>query len=228
MAFLLSIETSTKVCSVALHEDGNLIAFTQYLLEKSHSSILTSLIDEIIKHSGLKPNDIKAVAVSEGPGSYTGLRIGTSTAKGLCFGLDIPLINVSTLLSMAYAINDFNPNKAYLCPMLDARRMEVYCLIADSGLNIIRDVKPEIIDGNSFEDILKEHKVLFFGNGAAKCENILRHWPNAQFYYEIHPNAKDIGKLAWPRYQQEEFADLTYFEPFYLKAFWPGKPKTLV
>ncbi|MDA0194705.1 MAG: tRNA (adenosine(37)-N6)-threonylcarbamoyltransferase complex dimerization subunit type 1 TsaB [Bacteroidetes bacterium] len=228
MAFLLSIETSTEVCSVALHEDSNLIAFTQYLLEKSHSSILTSLIDEMIKHSGIKLNDINAVAVSEGPGSYTGLRIGTSTAKGLCFGLDIPLINISTLLSMAYGISNLNPNKAYLCPMLDARRMEVYCLIADSGLKIIREIKPEIIEENSFEDILKKNEVFFFGNGAAKCKDILGHNPNAQFYNNIHPNAKDIGGLAWLRYQKREFADLTYFEPFYLKAFKPGKPKTLV
>lgn len=227
MAFILSIETSTKVCSVALHSKGVLVSFSQYFLEKSHSSILTPLIDETIKHSGINMSDLSAIAISEGPGSYTGLRIGTSTAKGLCFGLDIPLIAVSTLISMAHGVRKININQALLCPMLDARRMEVYCLIADNELRILQNVAPEIIDEESFQNLLSDNSVIFFGDGSAKCKSVIDS-NQAIFLDDIHPSAREIGDLAWLKYQQNDFVDLASFEPFYLKAFRAGKPKQLI
>ncbi len=227
MAFILSIETSTKVCSVALHSDGTLISFSQYFLEKSHSSILTSLIDETVRHSGINMSAVSAVALSEGPGSYTGLRIGTSTAKGLCFGLDIPLISVGTLISMAFGINKINFNRSLLCPMLDARRMEVYCLVADHNLHTLQEVEPKIIDEKVFHGFLSENSVIFFGDGSTKCKTVITSG-QAIFIDDIHPSAKEIGDLAWLKYQQNNFVDLTYFEPFYLKAFRAGKPKQLI
>ena len=227
MAFILSIETSTSVCSVAVHREGSIVALSQYFVEKSHSSILTPLIEETLQHSGIKIEDLSAVAISEGPGSYTGLRIGTSTAKGICFALDIPLIAVNTLLSMAHEVNLFNQNKALLCPMLDARRMEVYSLVTDADLNIIQETLPIIIDEESFKATLAGNEVLFFGNGSEKCSSVIRSG-NAVFLKEIHPSAKNIGALAWKAFEQKSFVDLAYFEPFYLKPFLAGKPKQLV
>ncbi len=227
MAQIISIETSTKVCSVALHSSGELISFSQYFLEKSHSSILMPLIDETIRHSGIEISELDAVAISEGPGSYTGLRIGTSTAKGLCFGLDIPLIAINTLLSMAHGACKSIINPDLLCPMLDARRMEVYCMIVDDQLRIIQEIEPTIIDENSYGNILDDHSILFFGNGSSKCKPFIKK-SGATFMDDIHPSAKEIGDLAWIKYEQNDFVDLVSFEPFYLKAFKPGKPKQLI
>ena len=227
MAFILSIETSTKVCSVALHHDGAIVSCSQYHLEKSHSSILVPLIEETLHHCGISKDDLSAVAISEGPGSYTGLRIGTSTAKGLCFGLEIPLIAVSTLMSMAYEVNQNNVSEALLCPMLDARRMEVYNLITNRRLEIIEDVRPNIIDEDSFQELLKSNEMLFFGDGSSKCKEVISH-DSAIFIEGVVPSARNIGALAWIKFQQQVLADLAYFEPFYLKAFKAGKPKQLV
>lgn len=204
-----------------------MVGFSQYFLEKSHSSILGCLIDEVIRNSGIEVKDLAAVAISEGPGSYTGLRIGTSSTKGLCFGLDIPLIGVNTLLSMASGAIGVNINDALLCPMLDARRMEVYCIVTNNQLEIIEETKPVIVDENSFIEYFEKGRVLFFGDGSEKCKSALNH-PNALFLDDIHPSAKDVGVLAWEKFKNEDFVDLTYFEPFYLKAFKAGKPKTLV
>ena len=228
MALILSIDTSTKVCSVALHREGNLIAFSQYFMEKSHSSILTNLIAEVVRNSSHEMKDINAVAISEGPGSYTGLRIGTSTAKGICFALDVPLIAVSTLMSMCRGVARSNYRKSLLCPMIDARRMEVYSLICNHELQIVKDISPMIIDEQSFEDLLSKQEILFFGDGSEKCQPVIGGSKNAVFLPDVHPSARDIGDLGWAKYQNNEFADLAYFEPFYLKAFRAGKPKQLV
>ncbi len=227
MPFILSIETSTKVCSVALHSDGVIISFSQYFLEKSHSSILAPLIEETITHCRIKMSDLSTVAISEGPGSYTGLRIGTSTAKGLCFGLDIPLIAVNTLLSMAHSVRKNNINQSLLCPMLDARRMEVYCLVADNELQILQNVEPKIINKESFQNLLSDNSMIFFGDGSTKCKAVINS-RQAIFLDDVHPSAKKIGDLAWLKFQQNDFVDLASFEPFYLKAFKAGKPKQLI
>ena len=227
MAFLLSIETSTRVCSVALHGDGELLAFSQYFLEKSHSSILTPLIQETVRNSGLEMTDLSVIAISEGPGSYTGLRIGTSTAKGLCFGLDIPLVAVNTLFAMAAAVSKYNLNDSFLCPMLDARRMEVYSMLLKSNLDIVDPVTPLIIDSTSFKEYLENEQIMFFGNGSNKCKEVIESG-NAIFVDGVHPDAAAVGEIAWQKFVDKDFVDVAGFEPYYLKAFRAGKPKQLI
>ena len=214
---ILSIETSTDVCSVALHKQGRLVADRQSSEAYSHAEKLAPLIDEILVDNNIKRGELTAVAVSAGPGSYTGLRIGTSTAKGLCYALEIPLITISTLESMLVGIEHENENHL-LCPMLDARRMEVYCLLADSNGQIIVDTHAKIIDESSFSDYLGANKISFFGNGADKCKSVITA-KNAIFIDGVKPSAINIGKLAYQKYKMNEYADLVNFEPDYLKAF---------
>ncbi len=225
MSLLLSIETATKVCSVALHYQGELLASQHLHIDKSHSGLLTVLIDNIVQYAGYQLSDLSAVVVSEGPGSYTGLRIGVSTAKGLCFSLDIPVIVVNTLQSMAWGMRKFAEPNGLLCPMIDARRMEVYCLLMEKDGEIIKPPYPEIIDENSFKKELQERKVYFFGDGAEKVIPVLGSAENARFIMEIVPSAVSVGELGWKKWQEKEFADLAYFEPFYLKGFHSPKSK---
>ncbi|MTI31325.1 tRNA (adenosine(37)-N6)-threonylcarbamoyltransferase complex dimerization subunit type 1 TsaB [Xanthovirga aplysinae] len=225
MALILSIETSTKVCSVALHQKGKLLASKELFLEKSHSALLSTLIDELLKSCRVQFSNLEAIAVSKGPGSYTGLRIGVSTAKGLCYALGVPLIAVNTLEAMAYGVNQFNLSNALLCPMIDARRMEVYCLIADTQMGVIEPTHAKIIDETSFSNLLVNHDVLFFGDGASKCQDVLGHNANAKFLNSISPSAVNTGYLAGMKFLKEDFEDLAYFEPFYLKDFRVTKPK---
>ena len=178
---------------------------------------MAPLIDEILVDNNIKRGELTTVAVSAGPGSYTGLRIGTSTAKGLCYALEIPLITISTLESMLVGIEHENENHL-LCPMLDARRMEVYCLLADSNGQIIVDTHAKIIDESSFSDYLGANKISFFGNGADKCKSVITA-KNAIFIDGVKPSAINIGKLAYQKYKMNEYADLVNFEPDYLKAF---------
>ncbi|MCC5927678.1 MAG: tRNA (adenosine(37)-N6)-threonylcarbamoyltransferase complex dimerization subunit type 1 TsaB [Cyclobacteriaceae bacterium] len=222
---IISIETATPVCSVSLYADGKLQAMFESYLEKSHSKYLTVLIQEIVRSADLTLSDINAVAVSKGPGSYTGLRIGTSTAKGLCFGLDIPLISVDTLEAMACGVSKYMAEDILLCPMLDARRMEVYSCIYDHQLQAITETEAIVIDSESFTSFLGNAKIAFFGNGAAKCKNVIQH-PNAIFIDGIHPSAKDIGTLACRKFATSSFEDLPAYEPFYLKEFLAKKPKS--
>jgi tRNA threonylcarbamoyladenosine biosynthesis protein TsaB len=214
---ILSIETSTDVCSVAIHNNGRLVADRESLEAYSHAEKLAPLIDEILRDSKIKRSELTAIAVSAGPGSYTGLRIGTSTAKGLCYALNIPLITIGTLESMLEGFENDDEN-LLLCPMLDARRMEVYCLLADSKGQINEPTQAKIIDENSFSDYLRTNKISFFGNGADKCKQVITS-ENAIFIDGIKPSAINIGKLAYIKYQANEFADLVNFEPDYLKAF---------
>jgi tRNA threonylcarbamoyladenosine biosynthesis protein TsaB len=227
MAFLLSIETSTEVCSVALHENTNLICTSEFHVEHSHAAKLAVLVDQILIVAGLKTDQLKAVAISSGPGSYTGLRIGTSLAKGLCFSLNIPLISVGTLELMAYQIMTANSLDAILCPMIDARRMEVYCLLMNSDANIAKQATAMVIDEESFSDLLINHKIIFFGNGSSKCKNVLRH-ENAVYVDGIYPRASSLGAIAFKRWEKSQFEDVEHFEPFYLKGFVAKKPKTLI
>jgi len=191
MSLILSLETSAKVCSVAVHDQGKLIATKEIHIEQSHASKLAVLMDEVINESAIQVNQLKAMAVSSGPGSYTGLRIGTSTAKGLCFALDIPLISIGSLELLAFQMSKQNPSNAYLCPMIDARRMEVYCEIFDSSLNIVRPVEAKVIESSSFEELLNENEIVFFGDGSDKCKDLITH-PNATFVSDIYAAASEM------------------------------------
>jgi tRNA threonylcarbamoyladenosine biosynthesis protein TsaB len=222
MAFILSLETSTSVCSVALHEDDRLLGLSEIHIEQSHASKLALLVGQVISIAGLEMNQLNAVAISEGPGSYTGLRIGASTAKGLCYALNIPLIAVSPLEVMANQVQNTNVSAAYLCPMIDARRMEVFCLVVDENLSLRKPVSSLVIEENSFEELLSQKTVLFFGNGADKCESVIKH-PNALFIKGIYPSASQLGVYAYTKYQTKKFEDLIHFEPFYLKEFYTKK-----
>src|SRR5688572_6693062 len=218
MSLILSLETSAKVCSVAIHDDGKLIATSEIHIEQSHASKLAVLIEEVKNKAGIELSQLKAVAISSGPGSYTGLRIGTSTAKGFCFALGIPLISIGSLELLAFQMKDENPQEAYLCPMIDARRMEVYCLITDSGLNIIHPTEAKVIDEDSFKEYLDKGQVLFFGDGSDKCKDKIVH-KNAQFITGVYPKSSQLGVMAHKKFKSNEVEDLVNFEPHYLKEF---------
>ncbi len=218
MSLILSLETSTEVGSVALHKDGKLLTTSEVHIQYNHASKLAVMIDQVLANAGINPNQLDAVAVTSGPGSYTGLRIGTSTAKGLCFALEIPLISVGTLELMAYQVSKNAWHDVLLCPMIDARRMEVYCLVANQSLEILQDIQPVIIEPDSFSVFLSKHKVLFFGNGAAKCKDVINS-QHAIFLDDIIPQASHLGVLADQKFKGNEFEDLINFEPNYLKEF---------
>lgn len=216
MSYILSIETATKVCSVAVHFEGKLISIFQNFTEKSHAERLHALIEAVLIESKITLKDLKAIAISAGPGSYTGLRIASSLAKGLCFALEIPLIAIDTLQSMAL---ELSLPGFFVCPMLDARRMEVYCAIYDNNNELIYPTEAKVIDNQSFIDILEKNKILFFGDGSTKCKDLINH-NNAFFMANIYPSAAQIGVLAYPKFQKNIFEDIAYFEPHYLKEFY--------
>jgi len=221
MAYILSLETATPVCSAALHLDGKIVASTHYFVAQSTASKLAVMIDQLLSLNGIEPNQLQAVAVSAGPGSYTGLRIGVATAKGLCYALNIPLIAVNTLELMAAqvaAISIPQGEAILLAPMLDARRMEVYTLLADEDLKIIEPTEAKIIAPGSYETYLQDRKVIFFGDGASKCKPVITH-PNAVFLNDIVPQAGWLGKLAFDKWNNAQFEDIANYEPFYLKDF---------
>ncbi len=232
MAIILSIETSTKGCSTAIHQDTQLLALSELFHEKSSSGMLTTLIQHVVKVSGLEFSNLDAIAVAKGPGSYTGLRIGVSTAKGLCFTLEKPLLAVNTLQALAWQVHSITQSVSadeipLLCPMLDARRMEVYCALyrADT-LEQVSPTEARIIDENSFAEILETQRIIFFGDGAAKCKDVLGKFANAIFLKEnINPSAKGIGVLAYELYEKNQFENVADFEPYYLKEFMAATPK---
>lgn len=228
MALILSIETSTPVCSVALTDSGNTLAIEKLFLEKSHSNLLTLVIESVCKHAGVEMKSIDALAVSEGPGSYTGLRIGVSTAKGICYALEKPLIAVPTLEAMAYEVNTANPFGYLLCPMLDARRMEVYAALYSPNLSVLHEVKPVILDEQSYQETLADKKMLFFGDGSNKFKALVEANANAGFVEGVSPSAWAVGKIASAKFSQNNIVDLAYFEPFYLKEYKAAKPKKLL
>jgi tRNA threonylcarbamoyladenosine biosynthesis protein TsaB len=224
MAIILSIETATKAGSVAIHKDGALIGIQQYNIEKSHSALVQVLMLQLLENTGIERNEIDAVAVSAGPGSYTGLRIGVSSAKGFCYALNVPLIAINTLEAMVFQVNKQHVNDYLLCPMIDARRVEVYCLLAEKSGKILESTYAKIIEEDAFSTYLNEGKVLFFGDGSDKCKTIIRS-ENAIFIDNIIPSAKEIGEMAEVKFQKGDFEDLAYYEPFYLKEFRIAKPK---
>jgi tRNA threonylcarbamoyladenosine biosynthesis protein TsaB len=227
MALILSLETSATACSVALHEDGKTVKTLEVHEGQAHAAKLAVLIDEIFKETQTEIAGLKAVAVSAGPGSYTGLRIGTSTAKGICFALSIPLIAINTLESLAFQVlQQHTLNKGLLCPMIDARRMEVYCQVMDLQLSVVRPVQAEIVDETSFNELLKDNEVFFFGDGAEKCKTVIND-KNAFFIEGIAPAASAVGGLAFSKFEQKQFEDLMTFTPFYLKEFVAKKAQSI-
>ena len=224
MNYILHIDTTTKKCSVALAQDGVLMIQKELLSEEfSHSEQLHPFIEEVLKESGLKSSSLSAIAISKGPGSYTGLRIGVAAAKGLCFALDLPLIALNTLEIMVQPYEVFP--YSFIIPMLDARRMEVYTAIFDETKKWIQETMAEVLTENTFTSIVNEQSCLIIGDGAIKFKT-LHPKINASYTNEIHyPVAKDMITLAWKKFNAKEFEDLAYFEPFYLKDFQTTPPK---
>ncbi len=227
MSLILSLETSTEVGSVALHKDGELLTTSEVHIQYSHASMLAVLISQVLSNAGIAVKQLDAVAITSGPGSYTGLRIGTSTAKGLCFALDIPLLAIGSLTLMAYQVAKYTAGDTLLCPMIDARRMEVYCLVTNRYQDELQAVQPVIIEPDSFASFLSEHKVLFFGNGASKCKAVIDS-PQAMFLDGIVPQASHLGAMAFKKYKENDFEDLLNFEPNYLKEFLIKPPKAVL
>lgn len=217
MALILSLETSTTVCSVALHEDGLLIVDKELHTPQVAAAQLVPLIESLFETSGISRKNLNSVAVSAGPGSYTGLRISASTAKGICYGLDLPLIALDTLHVLASSIAPLG-NGRLLAPMIDARRMEVYTTLITERFEVIEPTRPVVIDERAFSEVLDRSRISFFGNGAAKCREVIRH-PNAEFVDGVYPRAATMGNAAFRKFTSGDWEDLRGFEPAYLKAF---------
>jgi len=216
LAIILHIETATKNCSVALSEDGRLIDYIEEYSERySHSERLHILIETLFKRTSFNLQSVKAVAVSKGPGSYTGLRIATSSAKGLCFALKIPLIAIDTITIMVKGQNTIEAD--YFVPMIDARRMEVYTAVVYPNLNFQKEIHALVINENSFDQYRNE-KLVFMGSGIEKCKPFLQ-LDNFVCLKDVHPSARDMVTIAHEKYQAQAFENLAYFEPFYLKDF---------
>lgn len=230
MAIILGIETATSICSVALVKDGKFLAIRESEGVKEHSATLTGYISEVFAQAGLKFTDMDAVAVSMGPGSYTGLRIGVSSAKGLCFALDKPLIAIDTLKALSYQAlqkcktEEKATENILFIPMLDARRMEVYTAVFDTNMEIVEPVSALIVTEDAFSSFA-EQKIIYFGEGAEKCNSLLEAKNNFTYYGNIRLSANAICMLAIDDFKKGNFANTAYCEPFYLKDFIAGKPR---
>jgi tRNA threonylcarbamoyladenosine biosynthesis protein TsaB len=229
MSCIVHIETTTKVCSVALSQDGECLMSEENFEGPSHGVVLGPYVEEAVSFADSHAIPIDAVAVSSGPGSYTGLRIGASTAKGLCYGRNLKLIAVPTLELLCVPLllhHEELPENVLFCPMLDARRMEVYTAVYDRSLKPLKEISAKVIDETSFQEFLEKGKVVFFGNGAEKCKDVIRH-ENAIFVDDIDPLAKYMFPLAEKALAENRTVDVSYFEPFYLKDFVATKPKKI-
>ena len=243
---ILCLETSTAVCSVALVKDGKVIALRESLDGQNHAEKITIFIDEVMKEANVAYRDLDAVATSMGPGSYTGLRIGVSTAKGLCYAMEKPLIAVDTLAAMAYGFKDYKTTRlqdykevaetqssefkvqsseSILCPMIDARRMEVYSAFFNDKLERVSETNAIIIDENSFMDVKQNNHLYLFGDGADKLASLFENDENITVVEKFHCSAAYMAELADKAFKNNDFVDTAYFEPFYLKNFVPGMPK---
>ena len=236
---ILCLETSTAVCSVALVDNSNVIALRESLDGQNHAEKITIFIDEVMKEANISYNELEAIAVSKGPGSYTGLRIGVSTAKGLCYAMEKPLIAIDTLAAMTKGFldnnfdNDHDTNiksessssSSIFCPMIDARRMEVYSAFFTEDMKKISDTEALIIDENSFSDLKLNHHLYLFGDGADKLISLFENEENITVTEKFHCSAAYMARLAEEAFKNNDFVDTAYFEPFYLKDFVPGIPK---
>lgn len=226
MSCILNIETATPVCSVTVSNNGEIVFERENTDGPSHASLLGVFVADAMAEVRAKGYTLDAVSVSCGPGSYTGLRIGVSEAKGLCYGLGIPLIAIKTPQIMAQKVMETEEvgKDTLLCPMIDARRMEVYAALYDGNLNVVRDIAADIVDANSYQEYLSKSKVLFFGNGADKCNDAIQH-SNAHFLKGVYPSARYMARLSEEAFAARQFVDTAYFEPFYLKDFVATTPK---
>ncbi len=216
MAIILSIETSTADCSVALHHEGQLMSLRHLPVPQSTASQLSVEIDRLFAESKIDRSDLAAVAVAAGPGSYTGLRIGVSTAKGICFGLGLPLIAMDSLMVLAYGAGKMSTD--WICPMIDARRMEVYYCMLDQSFRVLESSRPKVMDESSFAEELATHTICFVGEATEKCRPLLTR-PNARFAPQARLSARHMGNVAFEHFRNGQFEDLASFEPQYLKAF---------
>ena len=221
---ILCIDTTSEFCSVSLFEENNLLGYKNSLIERSHSKLIIRIIDDILRNNNFNIKDIDAFSISKGPGSYTGLRIGLSSLKGFCFALEKPLIALNTfkILSKS-ALNYINDEEAILCPMIDARRMEVYTKLYNYNLNTISDDKALILNKESF-DIYKDDNIYFFGNGSCKFQEIVKR-KNFYFLKDIVCDSRFMGDLSFNKFNLKEFEDLSTFEPNYIKDFYLIKKK---
>jgi tRNA threonylcarbamoyladenosine biosynthesis protein TsaB len=226
---ILCIETATDICSAALCDDNRVLPVAEAPPGRSHASSLTLLVGQLLEESGLRASDLDAVAVSKGPGSYTGLRIGVSAAKGLAYAAGIPLIGINTLAAMCSGYISSHPGEltpeTLLCPMIDARRMEVYNALFRHDGTMFRETAADIIDENSFSDLLSDYRIIFFGNGSEKCSETIKD-PNALFVKGFRLSASYLHMPAVNALRNKHFEDVAYFEPYYLKEFIatiPGK-----
>ena len=222
MAIILNLETATTNCSVSISKDGKTLSLKEdHDKNYSHAERLHIYIDKVIKEAGIDIHELDAIAISKGPGSYTGLRIGVSAAKGLCFALDKPLISVSTLEALSHQVTC---TEGFIVPMLDARRMEVYSGVFDFKYNQIRETEAQILNESSFNTYLEQGNVFFIGNGVEKTKTLISH-RNAVFIEDKLPSSKEMSSLAYNKYKINNFEDVAYFEPYYLKDFVALKPK---
>jgi len=225
---ILLIETATNACSVGLIVGNQLVALEESFDQRSHAEMITIFSQRVMQQAGIAFSQLDAVAVSKGPGSYTGLRIGVSTAKGFCFAHDLPLIGIETLYALAAGIAGSDSRMEthdMLCPMIDARRMEVYAAVFDQNLNQVLPTEAVIIDENSFAELFANNKIWFFGDGAAKCRQTFANQPNAAFLENVNPSASFMKTAAIEAFEAGKFEDVAYFEPFYLKDFVAGNPR---
>jgi len=224
---ILCIETSTTVCSVCVTADEKISSFREINSGYTHAENLHIFVEEVLKEANLSFSQLSAVAVSKGPGSYTGLRIGVSASKGLCYALNIPLISIDTLQSMAYSVANLKQQDVLYAPMLDARRMEVYCAVYNKNLETILPVNALVLDENSIKIFNLEKPICFFGDGMSKAKELLHEINQAIFLENIVPSAKNMAALAFAKFQQKQFENLVLFEPFYLKEFFTKSPKSI-
>lgn len=225
---ILCLETATSTCSVALNNGTQTVALRECKGQNAHSEKITIFIDDILKETGMNYHQLDAVAVSKGPGSYTGLRIGVSTAKGICYAADLPLMAVDTLHAMAYGMRDklgdlLQPTDL-LIPMIDARRMEVYCEVFDASLTPVKGTEALVVDEQSFDEWVKTHRVWLFGDGAPKLKDLFKDSSQIQIVDDFTPSAAYMATLSEQALKAGEFVDVAYFEPYYLKDFIAGKP----
>ena len=227
MALILGIETSTEICSVAIGLNGICIAQKSLPIPNGHASLLHQLVNQTLLESGHNLHDLQALAISMGPGSYTGLRVGVSAVKGYAYALNIPVITINTLQSLSVHFLGLHPEtNALLVPMIDARRMEVYTATYNHNFETLQETSAKVVDESSFSKLLQKNKLAFFGNGSEKCQDILSH-PNASFYPDIKCNAGGLIPLAQRAFEIGNFANLAYFEPYYLKDFVGTTPKKM-
>lgn len=234
MSLILCIETGTDICSVGIARDGELVSLRESVEGRDHAKHVGVFVNELLNETGIAPEELDAVAVGMGPGSYTGLRIGVSFAKGLCYGLRIPLVAIGSLDALAQVAIEDNEagildvkawDEALLCPMVDARRMEVYTRLYSATGEPLSDVRAEIVGENSFAEVREKRQLVIFGNGAAKCREVL----SDATFINVAPSARGLARLAEQRLQEGKTEDIAYFEPFYLKDFVviPSKKKLL-